>query len=759
MAFVRPRGTDSAPALPIRLIRPRLKAMKTPVARALPIRTLTCFLALALFAKGVTALAGALPSLTPPIASTVDANGVDLIRGTLRTSGPPISIGSDENSLSGQYLGGLAVDSLQIQLHTYASNQSSAGVIDVSFGGKSYSFQSSGNLTWNPDAGQTYPGNTFTPVGAAQGTLVENLGANTLTYTAGDGTVVVFQRLVVYVPQTSLPNGSGPQTTVPAYSYEEGRALSVTKPNGETLTYSYFNYPGYGDPSTNVNVWSTQYGDWNANNYFYPSSIVSNYGYRITYYYGANNENPKNGNFAYLTTVFAVNLGGQTCLSMASTPGRCAMNPAQWAHLTIQTTPQNYAQNGGGITTTFTDPLNNTSSIYRGYGSIPIGMYNQCPLDVSESYTAPSGIATYLEGYESCYDYTKKFTAVNGAIWSYHYVRTFYSGRYQGQVTTTVTDPNGGTRVITSNVYDPTIQQVLSVKDSLGNVTNYSYDSAGRLSTVTYPEGNSTVYGYDARSNVTTVRQTAKPGSGLADKVTTASYDTTCLNWKTCDQPNYVIDAVGGRTDYTYSPDHGGVLTETGPADSNGVRPQTRYQYQQLYAKIVDNSGNLVNAATPIWKLTQVSTCKTATAANPASCVGTADETVTTYAYNSNNLLLTSQTVAAGDNSISATTNYAYDEYGNRTMIDGPRTDVDDRSYTTYDALRRPVYEIGVDSDGSGPLPRVIVHHLYDADGHESRTETGTGNATDGSDFVMTNYKAMTYDSSGNLVKTVVAQP
>ena len=91
----------------------------------------------------------------------------------------------------------------------------------------------------------------------AQGTPVENLGANTLTYTASDGTVVVFQRLVV------------------DYYYEEGRVISVTRPNGETLTYRYYNYPGYGDPSTYVEGWVTPNKVFVPNNYFYPSAIIS----------------------------------------------------------------------------------------------------------------------------------------------------------------------------------------------------------------------------------------------------------------------------------------------------------------------------------------------------------------------------------------------------------------------------------------------------------------------------------------------------
>ena len=158
--------------------------------------------------------------------------------------------------------------------------------------------------------------------------------------------------------------------------------------------------------------------------------------------------------------------------------------------------------------------------------------------------------------------------------------------------------------------------------------------------------------------------------------------------------------------------------------------------------------------------MSRISECRGATAANPASCVGTADERVTTFAYNDNNAFLTSATTAAGDGSSSATIFYTHDYVGNVTSTKGPRTDVDDTRYSTYDSLRRKVFEIGADPDGAGPLPRPIVRHVYDADGNEIRTEFGTGTATDGSNFVVTRFSRMTYDAvTGQLVKTEEVLP
>jgi hypothetical protein len=237
----------------------------------------------------------------------------------------------------------------------------------------------------------------------------------------------------------------------------------------------------------------------------------------------------------------------------------------------------------------------------------------------------------------------------------------------------------------------------------------------------------------------------------------TLTCDTT--NYRICNKPQYKIDQNGKQTDYVWSTVHGGLLTETLPADANGVRPQKRYSYTQLYPKVLNSSGALVNS-TPVWRQTRVSVCAVATAANPASCVRTKDERVTTYAYNDNNLFLTSITVAAGDNSVSQTTSYTYDYAGNVTSVDGPRTDVDDRIYTTYDVLRRKVFEIGADPDGGGSLPRQVTHHVYDIDGNETRTEYGTGFATDGSDFALLHFKRMTFDpATGLMTKIEEVQP
>jgi hypothetical protein len=287
------------------------------------------------------------------------------------------------------------------------------------------------------------------------------------------------------------------------------------------------------------------------------------------------------------------------------------------------------------------------------------------------------------------------------------------------------------------------------------DTSNYAVSNNMVSQTSATTSAGATTYGYTRGVLTDAVEYPTDGSSSLSLGSNTLAASCTLATMKTCNRPISTTDARGNATDFVYSDTHGGVLTETAPADQSGVRAEKRFSYSQLYPKVLNGSGQLVNS-TPVWRLTSVSECTVATAANPASCVGTKDERVTTYAYNDNNLRLTSETVAAGDGSASRTTSYSYNSAGDVTSVDGPRTDVDDRTYTTYDALRRKLYEIGADPDGGGgPLPRQIVHHVYDVDGNETRTEYGTGSATDGSDFALLHFKRMTYDATSGLLSKV----
>ncbi|HEX4738825.1 MAG TPA: hypothetical protein VH331_14820 [Allosphingosinicella sp.] len=194
------------------------------------------------------------------------------------------------------------------------------------------------------------------------------------------------------------------------------------------------------------------------------------------------------------------------------------------------------------------------------------------------------------------------------------------------------------------------------------------------LQDFTDPEGIKTDLTYDGNRNIIQVVRHSKPGSGIPDVVTSATYDV--MHPKSSNKPLTATDASGNTTTYTYDPNHGGVLTETDPA-VNGITPQKRYTYAQRYAWISDGGLGFVRAATPVWMLTQMSFCK---AGNPSSsgvgCAnGASDEVITTYDYGPdagpNNLNLRGTVVDAG--ALSLRTCTSYDVLGNKISETKPR--------------------------------------------------------------------------------------
>ncbi|HYG29066.1 MAG TPA: RHS repeat-associated core domain-containing protein [Allosphingosinicella sp.] len=279
------------------------------------------------------------------------------------------------------------------------------------------------------------------------------------------------------------------------------------------------------------------------------------------------------------------------------------------------------------------------------------------------------------------------------------------------------------------------------------------------VQSVTSPEGNRVIYAYDygrtGRDNLQSITISPRPGSSEPTLTWTRNYPATCTfeQMAYCNKPSHEIDSRGNRTDYTYDPVHGGILTQTLPPDANGVRRQIRNSYQQLSARVLNASGQLVSEP-PIWKLVSTSTCRT-----QASCTGTADEVVTTYTYD-DSLFPVAETVRAGDNSVSRTITRTYDPIGNVLTVDGPLPGPADTTRHLYDALRRLIATMGPDPDGAGPLPVPVTRTTYNGDNQPTLVETGT--AADQSDAALAGMAvaqalATTYDASGRKAREVVS--
>ena len=295
-----------------------------------------------------------------------------------------------------------------------------------------------------------------------------------------------------------------------------------------------------------------------------------------------------------------------------------------------------------------------------------------------------------------------------------------------------IVDPLG--RVTTSDYCDPVVFAGLPASErDRCLVTDLQF--------TTDPEGNVVKIKYGVNHNPIELRHIAKSGSGLADIVESATYDiNACASYaKTCDKPLTVTDAKGKVTDYTWDTNSGQVLTETLPAPTTGaVRPQKRYTYVQTYAWYRNSAGVVVQSPYPVWLLSQTSECRTGAA--PA-CVGTADETRTTYNYGpsgtANNLLPVSVTVASGNGSLSASTTFTYVALGNKLTEDGPLAGTADTSRWRYDAIRQVVGVVGPDPDGAGALKFRATRNTYDTAGRLVKVEVGTVNSPSDADWAL----------------------
>lgn len=215
-----------------------------------------------------------------------------------------------------------------------------------------------------------------------------------------------------------------------------------------------------------------------------------------------------------------------------------------------------------------------------------------------------------------------------------------------------------------------------SYMDEKGEQFTYAGDATNHLTSFTDATGVSTGFTYDSRSNITS--QIVGPTDGSSSAVTTAAYPATCTNVVTCNKPTSVTDPKGGETDFTYDPVHGGILTETRPADPNGVRPQKRYTYVQRYAVYYNTAGVLTQAATPIWLVASESYCRTSSWTGTVCAAGSSDEVVTSYDYGpttgANNLLLRGEAVVASGQT--RRTCYSYNAFGDRVSETSPNANL-----------------------------------------------------------------------------------
>lgn len=321
--------------------------------------------------------------------------------------------------------------------------------------------------------------------------------------------------------------------------------------------------------------------------------------------------------------------------------------------------------NGSG-TVTFRSP-ENTSGVKVTYSQ---GSTTVADLSISGS------TKTYARGESTVSNYS----GPNGKF-KYSFSQQFQEGDNcpcDGMTIASRDDPLGGSTSSTGDVYYTMPGQI---GDAAGLISRYEW-LRGRpvgvvRESVTGSVFSSVGFKADNRGNVTEQTLTATDGSAPIT-LFRSTFPVECLNPKTCNKPTSITDGNGYTTTYTYSPEHGGVLTKSSPA-VNGVSPVVRYAYAQRYAWITNGSGAFVHAGDPIWVLVSEKTCRT-TSTNIAgdSCAGgAADEVVTTYDYGpddgraGNNLLMRGKTILADGQAIR--TCFGYDDDGNKIWETSPR--------------------------------------------------------------------------------------
>lgn len=627
--------------------------------------------ALALAISGIFG-AGSVAAQTliqPPVIARVDANGVDLTTGKFTLPGLNVDIGSAGSGLS--RIAGLNGSDNNVGVLNLTIVGSSSPVyyfyLDASLGGVTnrhyigYALNTTVNFDFTNN-GPYY--NNGTRLDCDGATLTPSPGAF-CHLTLSDGTIATYDR--------SLNSAT-----------QFGTMTTVTKPDGEVLTYTYYLV---------------------GNQVKAIKSVSSTLGWMLKYEVDANYN---------VIKVTAINSAAAYCDPQATS---CSVG-ASFPYATLTT---------NGATTTIARNGTNLAS-YTINGNVV-------------TLTSPSGVTKTITYNGSNTSGQVVSVSTGGSTWNYAYVM----GSNGNPSQTTVTAPNGTTTKLTVGPFG--VESTTDEADRVTTYvydTSTSSPTIGKLLKVVAPDGNATTggytaYAYDARGNVINTLVVPKYGAtnGVANAgaaLVTQAHFPSCDysptgNYKYCNKPDYVIDPNGVRTDYAYDIRHGGVLTET-KASVNGVTAQTRYSYTQLTPQVKNSSGGLV-AQAPVWRLTGVSSCMSSNWTGSSCAVGAADEQKTTIAYTSTNLLPNSSTVQLGDGSLAQTTTTTYTDNGDVATVDGPKPGAVDTAYKFYDGLGRVIGAIGPDPDGAGPRNRPATRTSYDADSRAVEVDTGTASGTD----------------------------
>jgi hypothetical protein len=558
--------------------------------------------------------AAAIAQYDPPKQMTVTPTGVDLLSGRFSYEKLDLAIGPFQ--LTRSYLGGNTVSGSNYfgpnWTHSYA-----AYVSEGEYAKTDQTFVAIGrSIVRFTQYGPTAFSATSSD---ARGTTLQVIAGN-FVYTDRQGNVYTF---------TSSVNAFAPYP-----SRRNQRVSRVDYADGHTLTYMYVGQQ--------------------------LRQILSNYGYSLNFEYGSN---------GYVSKICGYNRvalyvsDGATCGSALMTVSYeygPAVNVSRVTDVVGQIWGYDYVDNGNISRLSCVRQVNSSS----------------CVIFNAYQFGRPRWV-------------TQQTTA-DGGIWNYNYIEpdkddTQLPGEPPPQSEGQFTGPgnlfsgaifkNGMIAEYNEEYPNPSTPYAV-----IRRRTEFTWDGLD-LVTLTATEGNISGSYRDIRGNLVSETTTAKPGSGTPNVSRSTIYpesqasDCTSVVRRVCNKPIGKKDYKGNQTDYTYDPRHGGMLTESAPANALGIRATKRYGYEQRYAWIQSASGAYSPAATPIWLRTSEKTCMTSQTVGDACAAGAADEVVTTFDYGPNsgpnNLTLRGAVVTAGGSSLR--TCYGYDRQGNKVSETSPR--------------------------------------------------------------------------------------
>lgn len=608
------------------------------------------------------------PIPLPPTIEAVDENGVDVISGALLIHGATQGIGTQDSGLhisrrlTSAPTPDLLTDNFSGGMYQYVDvSAPSRNHLVVTFGYTVHRFQLVNGL--------------YVPYKGTKTSLA--CYGNVCTLTTSDGTIVQYD--------TSL-------TTYDRFKGTSGLAKSVTKPDGEILSY-YYDSGGR------------------------RLAVQSSLGWMLKTKINATGTAPQ---------YQLINSGYDYCDPTAYTCEQLSSYKIFSDTTDVLANAWSWNKTGSGI---------NGQLSYTNYSSTdPRGVKIVVSIYDGGSVTLP------VFPLQAAYRILSLDKADKHVNYGTNYVSSGI-GASMGLWRTSVTS-GGATK---QYVYWPEESRFVQYTDELGRRKSIpSYTSSGDPLVIVDPDatysstntdpisggivtGGYTQMSYDGRRNVTSLTKVPR-GAGddhTKDLVWAAVYDSTCANIKICNKPISVMDPRRIVTSFTYDSNHGGILTETTAAIA-GVQRQTRFQYRQ-FTPYLRTVGGALQAQPQVWRLVATLKCRTMTL---ATCAGTSDELKTTIDYGTNNILPISRTISRGDGSGPIVTSYTYDLFGNAIVEDGPRPGADDATYTFYDSRRLKIGEIAPDPDGPGSLPRAATRFSYGVDGQLESVAQGTVTAT-----------------------------